>query len=142
MGTVNPTLEQVRQFEIDTPDDEHFGKSSVNFLTNPQGDVDRAVMSLDEAEATFVRRAEKLDAAVLKQLAGTYETPTGTKFQVALKEDGNLFLVFVGQPERKLIPYKGTKFRIPEFSDVVWEFVLENGQVEHGNQSVGGIARG
>ncbi|HKF44247.1 MAG TPA: serine hydrolase [Thermoanaerobaculia bacterium] len=115
---------------FDTPDDEHYGKSSVNFLTNPQGDVDRAVMSLDEAEATFVRRPEKLDAAVLKQLAGTYETQTGAKFQVVLKEDGSLFLAFVGQPERKLIPYKGLKFRIPEFSDVTWEFVMENGQVK------------
>ena len=115
---------------FDTPDDEHYGKSSVNFLTNPQGDVDRAVMSLDEAEATFVRRPEKLDAEVLKQLAGTYETQTGAKFQVVLKEDGSLFLAFVGQPERKLIPYKGLKFRIPEFSDVTWEFVMENGQVK------------
>jgi CubicO group peptidase (beta-lactamase class C family) len=115
---------------FDTPDDEHYGKSSVNFLTNPQGDVDRAVMSLDEAEATFVRRAEKLDPAIVKQLPGTYETPTGAKFQVSLKEDGSLFLVFVGQPERKLIPYKGLKFRIPEFSDVVWEFAMEGGQVK------------
>ncbi|HEV8118409.1 MAG TPA: penicillin-binding protein, partial [Thermoanaerobaculia bacterium] len=75
-------------------------------------------------------RAEKLDPAVLKQLPGTYETPTGAKFQVSLKEDGSLFLVFVGQPERKLIPYKGLKFRIPEFSDVVWEFAMEGGQVK------------
>ena len=27
------------------------------------------------------------------------------------------------------MPYKGLKFRIPEFSDVVVEFVMENGQV-------------
>lgn len=115
---------------FDTPDDERYGKSSVNFGTNPQGDVDKAVMSLDEAEATFTRRPEKLDPNVVKQLAGTYETPTGSKFQVARKEDGSLFLVFAGQPERRLIPYKGLRFRIPEFSDVVFEFVLENGQVK------------
>ena len=115
---------------FDTPDDEHYGKSSVNFLTNPQGDVDRAVMSLDEAEATFTRRPEKLEPGVLKQLAGTYETPTGAKFQVSLKEDRSLFLVFVGQPERRLIPYRGLKFRVPEFSDVVYEFVVENGQAK------------
>jgi CubicO group peptidase (beta-lactamase class C family) len=113
---------------FDTPDDERFGKWSVNFSTNPQGDVDKALMSLDEAEATFVRRPETLDTAVLKQLAGTYETPTGTKFQVLLKEDGGLFLLFAGQPEQRLVPYKGLKFRIPEFSDVVFEFVVENGQ--------------
>lgn len=115
---------------FDTPDDERYGKWSVNFLTNPQGDVDRASMSLDEAEALFTRRAETLDPAVLKALPGTYETPTGAKFQVVLKEDGGLFLVFPGQPERKLIPYKGLRFRIPEFSDVVWEFVVENGQAK------------
>jgi CubicO group peptidase (beta-lactamase class C family) len=115
---------------FDTPDDEREGRSSVNFGTNPQGDVDKATMSLDEAEAMFTRRPETLDPSVLKQLAGAYETPTGTKFQVVLKEDGGLFLAFIGQPERKLIPYKGLRFRIPEFSDVVWEFVMENGQVK------------
>jgi hypothetical protein len=115
---------------FDTPDDERFGKWSVNFSTNPQGDVDRALMSLDEAEASFTRRPETLDAGVLKQLAGTYETPTGSKFQVVHKEGGGLFLLFVGQPERKLIPYKGLRFRTPEFSDVVWEFVMESGQVK------------
>ena len=115
---------------FDTPDDEREGRSSVNFGTNPQGDVDKATMSLDEAEATFTRRPETLDPGVLKQLPGTYETPTGVKFQVALKQDGGLFLLFAGQPERKLIPYKGLKFRVPEFSDVVFEFAMENGQVK------------
>lgn len=114
---------------FDTPNDEREGRYSVNFGTNPQGDIDRASMSLDEAEAAFTRRPQTLDPAVLKLLPGPYETSTGAKFQVVLKEDGGLFLVFVGQPERKLIPYKGLKFRIPEFSDVVFEFALENGQV-------------
>jgi Domain of unknown function (DUF3471) len=48
---------------FDTADDEENGKWSVNFSTNPQGDVDKATMSLDEAEATFVRRPPTLDAA-------------------------------------------------------------------------------
>jgi CubicO group peptidase (beta-lactamase class C family) len=113
---------------FDTPDDERFGKWSVNFLTNPEGDVDRVTMSLDQAEATFTRRPEMLDPAVLKTLPGDYETPTGAKFQVVLKQDGSLVLAFPGQPERKLVPYKGLKFRVPEFADVVWEFVVENGQ--------------
>jgi CubicO group peptidase (beta-lactamase class C family) len=115
---------------FDTPDDERYGKWSVNFGTNPQGDVDKALMSLDEAEVTFTRRPEALDTKVLKQLAGTYETPTGARFQVVLKEDGGLVLLFAGQPEQKLVPYKGLKFRVPEFSDVVYEFVLENGQAK------------
>jgi len=115
---------------FDTPDDEHYGKWSVNFGTNPQGDVDRALMSLDEAEVTFTRRPERLDPSILRELAGTYETPTAAKFQVVLKQDGSLFLAFAGQPERRLIPYKGLKFRVAEFSDVVWEFVVENGKAK------------
>jgi CubicO group peptidase (beta-lactamase class C family) len=114
---------------FDTPDDERYGKWSVNFSTNPQGDVDKATMSLDEAEAAFTRRPETLDPALLAKLAGTYETPTGAKFQVALKDDGSLYLLFAGQPEEKLVPYKGLQFRLPQFADLVFEFVLENGQV-------------
>ena len=114
---------------FDTPDDEKYGKSSVNFLTNPQGEVDKVTSSLDEAEATFTRKAETLDPALIKQLAGTYETPSGGKFQVALTGEGGLKVVFPGQPEVKLIPYKGLQFRVAEFADLVFEFVMEGGKV-------------
>ncbi len=123
------TLSHVHYDRFDTPDDERFGKYALNFSTNPQGDIDKAVVSLDEAEVTFIRKPETLDPNLIKQFAGTYETPTGIKFEVVLKEDGGLFLVFPGAPEDKLTPYKGFKFRIPHFSDVVLEFVVENGQV-------------
>ncbi len=115
---------------FDTPDDELYGKWSVNFQTNPQGDIDKALMSLDEAEALFTRKPESLKPELLKQLAGTYETPTGFKFQVALKEDNVLYLVFPGEPAEKLIHYKGLKFQLKEFSDLVFEFVIENGEVK------------
>ena len=123
-------MTHVHYDRFDTPDDEQYGKFSINFRTNPQGDIDKAVMSLDEAEAVFTRKADKLGPEMLAKLAGTYETPTGIKFQVVLKEDGSLSLVFSGQPEEALIPYKGLKFRIKAFSDVMFEFVLENGQVK------------
>ena len=123
-------LDHFHYDRFETPDDETYGRFAVNFLTNPQGDVDKAVISLDEAEVTFVRKPETLDPKILGQLAGTYETPTGYKFQVVLKEDGGLFLVFPGQPEERLIPYKGLKFHIKLFSDVIFEFVMENGQVK------------
>jgi CubicO group peptidase (beta-lactamase class C family) len=113
---------------FDTPDDEQDGKWSVNFSTNPQGDIDRATMSLDEAEAVFRRKAPALDAALAGRLAGTYETPSGLKFQVAARPGNELYLVFPGQPELKLIPYKGLRFRVQEFADLVFEFVEENGQ--------------
>ncbi|MEK6302364.1 MAG: serine hydrolase [Acidobacteriota bacterium] len=114
---------------FDTPDDEQDGMWSVNFSTNPQGDIDRATMSLDEAEATFTRRAPAIDAAVAQRLAGTYETPSGGKFQVVTKPGGGLFIVSSGASEQKLIPYKGLKFRVQEFADVIVEFVEENGKI-------------
>jgi CubicO group peptidase (beta-lactamase class C family) len=113
---------------FDTPDDELDGKWSVNFATNPQGDVDKATMSLDEAEATFVRKPDTLEPKILQTLAGAYENPTGFKYHVVFKEDGSLYLVSPGQPEQKLLPYRGLKFHIKEFSDLAFEFLLENGR--------------
>jgi len=115
---------------FDTPDDERFGKWSVNFGTNPQGEIDTASMSLDEAAVVFTRRPEVLDAAMIAKLAGTYETPEGFKFQVTVKQDGNLFVKIPGEPEEQLLSYKGLKFRVKDFADVVLEFVVENGQVK------------
>lgn len=115
---------------FDTPDDEQDGKWSVNFATNPQGDIDKATMSLDENEAVFTRRATALDAALADRLAGTYVTPNGSKFQVVVKPGSGLYVVFPGAPEQKLIPYKGLKFRVQEFADVMFEFVDENGQIK------------
>ncbi|HTG15654.1 MAG TPA: serine hydrolase [Blastocatellia bacterium] len=114
---------------FDTPDDEQDGKWSVNFSTNPQGDIDKATMSLDEAEATFTRRSPTVDAAVAQRLVGTYESPSGFKFQVTMRSGSGLYIVESGSPDQKLIPYKGLKFRVQEFADVVVEFVEENGQI-------------
>jgi len=114
---------------FDTADDEQEGKWSVNFATNPQGDIDKATMSLDEAEATFVRKPLTLDASVAQRLAGTYETPNGFKFQVVVKAGSGLYIVSTGAPEQKLIPYKPLKFRVQEFADAIVEFVDQNGQI-------------
>jgi CubicO group peptidase (beta-lactamase class C family) len=114
---------------FDSPNDEEEGKWSVNFGTNPQGDIDKATMSLDEAEVTFVRKPTALDATAGQRLSGTYETPSGAKFQVAYRPDGMLYIVRIGAPDQKLIPYKGLRFRIPEFADVIVEFVEEGGQI-------------
>lgn len=115
---------------FDTPDDEEDGKWSVNFRTNPQGDIEQAVMSLDEAEAIFTRRPDTLDAKVLTELAGNYETPTGTKINVKYQENGGLEIVEPGAPPLPLNHVKKLRFRTPQFSDVVFEFVMENGQVK------------
>jgi len=87
-----------------------------------QGEVDRAVMSLDEAEATFTRRAAAELAAreTLARYAGTYETPTGARFQVVLKEDGSLGLAFTGAPFQRLLPWKPHAFRVPSSPTWWW----------------------
>jgi hypothetical protein len=114
---------------FDTADDEQDGRWSVNFRTNPQGDIEQAVMSLDEAEAVFTRKPETLDPKLLGQLAGIYETPTGTKIQVKYQENSGLSLIAPGGPPSPLKQVKGLRFRMPQFSDLVFEFVVENGQV-------------
>jgi len=113
---------------FDTPDDEQYGRFSVNFRTNPQGDIENAVMSLDQAEVVFTRKPPTLDASLLEKLAGTYLTPSKVKFQVTYTPGAGLALAFPGGPPQKLIPLKGLQFRTPQFADVVYEFVVENGQ--------------
>jgi CubicO group peptidase (beta-lactamase class C family) len=123
-------LDHFHYDRFDTPDDERYGRTSLNFLTNPQGDVDKVVTSLDEAEVAFVRKPTALDAETIRKLAGTYETPTGVTFGVVLKEDGKLCLRFAGQADEELVAYKGLKFKIKDFSDVMFEFTVENGVVK------------
>ena len=122
---------------FDTPDDEEDGKWSVNFQTSPQGEVDKAVMSLDEAEAAFTRRVPAALSApeTLRQYAGTYESPTGAKFEIKLKEGGDLVLAFPGAPLQSLVPWKPHRLRVKEFSDTFVEFVLVDGRVTAFKQS-------
>jgi CubicO group peptidase (beta-lactamase class C family) len=123
-------MTQFHYDRFDTPDDEENGKWSVNFRTNPQGDIDQALMSLDEGEATFVRKPDTIDPKLLSQLAGSYETPGGVKIQVAAAPGGGLSLVLPGQPPIPLKQAKGLTFKIPRFSDVTLEFVVQDGQVK------------
>jgi hypothetical protein len=115
---------------FDTPDDEQYGKFSVNFRTNPQGDIENAVMSLDEAEVVFTRKPEALDAKLLEKLAGVYLTPSRVKLEVQYQPGTGLSLVFPGGPPLKLIQVKGLQFRTPQFADTIYEFVVDNGQVK------------
>jgi CubicO group peptidase (beta-lactamase class C family) len=114
---------------FDTPDDEEYGRFSVNFRTNPQGDIDSAVISLDESEVVFTRKPEALEPALLEKLSGDYITPTKVKFQVLYQPGSGLSLAFPGGPLQKLIPIRGLTFRTPQFADNIWEFVMDNGKV-------------
>lgn len=114
---------------FDTPNDEQYGRFSVNFRTNPEGDIDSLVTSLDEAEVVFTRKPPTLDAKLLESLAGTYLTPGKVKFQVTYQPGAGLSLVFPGGPPHPLVPLKGLSFRTPQFADDIFEFVMENGKV-------------
>jgi len=114
---------------FDTSYDEQWGKFSVNFQTNPQGDIAAATISLDEAEAIFTRKPEALDSKLLEKLAGVYLTAAKVKFEVQYNPEAGLSLMLPGAPPQKLIPLKGLQFRTPEFADLIYEFVLENGRV-------------
>jgi CubicO group peptidase (beta-lactamase class C family) len=122
---------------FDTPDDEEDGKWSVNFLTNPQGEIHQAELSLDEAAVHFTRRvpAALSSAATLQQYLGTYETPNGGKFEVVLRPDGTLAIQYANGTFQNLIPWQPRRFRIKEFPDVVFEFVLANGRVTELHQT-------
>lgn len=114
---------------FDTPDDEQYGRFSLNFRTNPQGDIESAVTSMDQGEVVFKRKPDKLEPLLLEKLAGDYITPTKVKFQVLYQPGAGLSLSFSGAPPESLIPIKGLKFRTPRFADDIYEFVMENGQV-------------
>ena len=55
-------LEHFHYDRFDSPDDELFGKRSITFRTNPQGDIDKLVLYLDEVRAVFTRASRKLSA--------------------------------------------------------------------------------
>ncbi len=130
LGKIELPVNHFHYDRFDTPDDERDGKYSLNFLTNPQGDVNKVTISLDQAEVTFIRQAKNLDPQLLEKFAGEYEIPSGFRFQVVLKDDNFLYIIFPGQPTEKLIPYKDLTFKIERFSEMTFEFVMEDGQVK------------
>ena len=117
---------------FDTPNDEVLGQYSVSFTTNPQGEVDKALMSLDGAEVTFARKPDAVmsDPKAQAPLAGTYETATGVKFQVVPKESGRLALVWATGAKTLLDPVKPWVYRLKASADVRYEFLFEDGKVK------------
>jgi CubicO group peptidase (beta-lactamase class C family) len=115
---------------FDTPDDEQDGKWSVNFQTNPQGEIDRAEMSLDQAAVTFTRRvpAALTSTTTLRQYLGTYETPSGGKFDVVIRPGNTIAIQNADGTFQNLVPWQPNRFRIKEFADVVYEFRVADGR--------------
>jgi CubicO group peptidase (beta-lactamase class C family) len=137
---VRAPLNHFHYDRFDTPDDEQNGKWSVNFLTSPQGEVAKAEMSLDQAAVAFTRRtpAALTTVATLRQYVGTYETATGSKFEVVLRPDNTLAIQNASGTFQDLIPWQVNRFRIKEFPDVFFEFVVVNGRVTEMKQTTPG----
>ena len=114
---------------FDTPNDEQYGLYSLNFITNPQGSIDGLLISLDENQTTFNKKvdASLSDPAILLKYVGKYEIAGG--FINIELIDKDLCIVIPGQPRYQLIPVKQHIFRIKEFADYRFEFVVENGNV-------------
>jgi len=114
---------------FDTPDDEQDGKFSLNFRTNPMGEVESADISLDEAAVTFTRRVPPAltTDSTLKMYAGTYSSPSGAKVEVAFQPGKGLSIRGAGGSE--LQPWRPHQFRVKEFPDVVISFTVEDGKV-------------
>ena len=95
------------------------------FVTDPLGDVNAVRMVLDQAEAEFVRLPPAPAPEVLCALTGTYRTVSGAKWQVLMKNGSRLYLCFPGIPDAELVPYKPSRFRIPQFPDRVSAFGVD-----------------
>jgi CubicO group peptidase (beta-lactamase class C family) len=112
---------------FDTPDDEEDGKFSLNFRTNPMGEIEGVEISLDEAAVTFTRRVPPAltSEATLQTYAGTYTSPSGGKTVVTFQPGKGLSIR--GGPD--LQPWRPYQFRVKEFPDVVISFTVEGGKV-------------
>jgi len=123
-------LEHFHYERFDTPDDQIYGKFSVNFSVNPKGDIHSAMVSLDESEVSFIKKPDESlsDPEILIKYVGKYEL-AGTLIEIALKEEGGLIAKIPGQPAYTLVPYKIHEFTYKEFSDITIKFILERDQV-------------
>ena len=123
-------LEHYHYDRFDTPDDQLYGKYTVNFSINPQGDVYKVVMSLDESEVAFTKKPDDSlsDPNTLIKYVGNYELAGGV-IEIRMKDKGVLVTKIPGQPYYTLVPYKSHKFTLKEFSDLTIEFVMDDDEV-------------
>ena len=111
---------------FDTPNDEDFGKWSINFNISPQGEINVSVISIDEGQVSFNKKPDESLSSpeVLNQYIGKYEF-AGSEFEIKLK-DGKLTIL--GTTDDVLIPYKKDLFKVEKFDDLQIEFVKENNE--------------
>ncbi|WP_179952062.1 serine hydrolase [Marinicella rhabdoformis] len=113
---------------FDTPNDESFGKWSLNFNISPQGEISSATVSIDEGQITFDKKPDDSlsNLETLAQYVGKFEY-AGSEIELKIKE-GQLTLL--GTTEDVLMPYKPHVFKIEKFADIQIEFVFKDKEVK------------
>lgn len=111
---------------FDTPNDEDFGKWSLNFVINPQGEIGEAIVSIDEGQVVFTKKPDETlsDPELLKRFLGKFEF-AGSELEIVFRDEK---LTILG-PNYVLIPYKMNLFKVDKFDDRQVEFVTENDRV-------------
>lgn len=112
---------------FDTPDNEDFGKWSINFSISPQGEINAALISIDEGQVTFNKKPDESlsNPEVLNQYIGKYEF-AGSVFEIKLKDNK---LIVSGTTDNELIPYKKNIFKVEKFDDRQIEFMMNDNEV-------------
>lgn len=125
--TYNNMTSPLRHFHYDyfeVPEDplDPFEKTKISFATAVGGGISGVAVPLEPnvKDIVFTRRADASmrQAAFLRPLAGQYELGPRT-VTVVLKGEDTLVLAIPGQPDRELIPVRGTSFDVkglPGFS--------------------------
>jgi CubicO group peptidase (beta-lactamase class C family) len=113
---------------FDTENDEEDGFYSLNYQTNPQGEIDRFVVSIDEGEATFIKKTDASLSTIetLSKYVGKYKVGNSTQ-NIVLKNGNHLILA--GEPDMELIPYKPNLFKSKDFADLTIEFIAEDNKI-------------
>jgi len=124
-------LEHFHYDRFETPDDQIYGKYSINFSINPKGDIHKAIVSLDQSEVSFIRKPDESlsNPDILIKYAGNYEL-AGTVLEIVLNEEGMLILKIPCQPVYTLLPYKSQEFTLREFSDNTIKFIQDGDEVK------------
>ncbi|MEM9051201.1 MAG: serine hydrolase [Bacteroidota bacterium] len=108
---------------FDTPDNEDFGKWSLNYNISPQGDINSITMNIDEGQVIFEKLADAnlSNPEVLAQYEGKYDY-AGNELELKIK-DGKLTML--GPPDQLFVPIKKHLFRVERQDDFQIEFILE-----------------
>ncbi len=89
-----------------------------------------AIVFNEKYEVPYERKAIQIDTQLYDSYVGEYERQAGRNFRV-YKENGKLFLAYLGRPTIELLPESETKFFMKDF-DIQFSFIKdEKGQVTH-----------